>query len=64
MTRLGEATRFSDLEVEEKEIEGIVVRLATPRTLYLMKKDTLRPLDHADANALAAAFHLPAGDKD
>lgn len=64
LTRLGEATCFADLEVEEKELEGIRVRLATPRTLYLMKKDTVRPLDHADANALAAAFGLHASDED
>jgi hypothetical protein len=58
LTRLGEATRFADLQAEDKEIEGICVRLATPRTLYLMKKDTVRPRDHADANALLAAFDL------
>jgi hypothetical protein len=59
LTRLGEATRFADLEAEEREIEGVRVRLATPRTLYLMKKDTVRPIDLADANALMAAFDIP-----
>jgi hypothetical protein len=62
LTRLGEATRFADLKAEEKEIEGIVVRLATPRTLYLMKKDTVRPIDHADANALMTAFDIQANE--
>lgn len=33
-------------------------RVATPRTLYRMKKDTVRAIDHADANALQIAFAL------
>lgn len=58
LTRLGEETLFSDLEAEEKEIEGVRVRVATPKTLYRMKKDTVRPIDHADVLALRAAFEL------
>ncbi|HEY3494315.1 MAG TPA: nucleotidyl transferase AbiEii/AbiGii toxin family protein [Polyangiaceae bacterium] len=58
LTRLGEATLFTDLEAEETEIEGVRIRVATPRTLYRMKKDTVRPIDHADAAALRAAFQL------
>jgi hypothetical protein len=58
LTRLGEATRFADLDVEEKEIEGVRIRVATPATLYRMKKSTVRPIDHADAAALNTAFGL------
>jgi hypothetical protein len=58
LTRLGEATLFADLGVEEKEVEGVRIRLATPATLYRMKKSTVRPIDHADAAALRAAFDL------
>ena len=58
LTRLGEATRYTDLEVEEKVVEGVRIRLASPRTLYRMKKDTVRPVDHADAAALRVAFNL------
>lgn len=58
LTRLGEATKFADLEVEEKNVDSVRVRLASPRTLYRMKKDTVRPIDHADAAALRAAFRL------
>jgi hypothetical protein len=58
LTRLGEATHFSDLQAEDKEIEGVRVRVATPRTLYRMKKDTVRPIDRSDALALRAAFGL------
>lgn len=58
LTRLGAATAFADLEVEHKEVEGVRICLATPRTLYRMKRDTVRPIDHADAAALRAAFDL------
>ena len=58
LTRLGEATHFSDLQYEEKVVEGVRVRVATPRTLYRMKRGTVRPIDHADALALRSAFDL------
>lgn len=58
MTRLGDATRFSDLRAEDKEVAGVRVRLATPGTLYRMKRDTVRPIDRADALALRAAFDV------
>jgi hypothetical protein len=35
------------------------VRVATPRTLYRMKKDTVRPQDRLDAQALRERFDLP-----
>lgn len=62
LTRLGEATHFSDLQAEEKEIEGVRVRVATPRSLYRMKRDTVRPIDRADAMALHSAFDLGEDD--
>lgn len=58
LTRLGEAMSYADLEVEERMIEGVRVRVATPRTLYRMKRGTVHPIDHADAAALRAAFDL------
>jgi hypothetical protein len=58
LTRLGEATTFADLDVEIKSVQGTKVRVATPLTLYRMKKDTVRPIDHADARALRLAFSL------
>lgn len=58
LTRLGEATAFPDLEVETKDVQGTKVRLATPRTLYRMKKDTVRAIDRSDALALRVAFRL------
>ena len=62
LARLGEATRWGDLEVEEKVVEGVRVRVATPRTLSRMKKGTVRPIDHADAALLRAAFGLEEED--
>lgn len=58
LTRLGEATGWADLEAQDREIEGVRIRVATPRTLYRMKRGTVRPIDAADAAALRSAFDL------
>jgi len=44
--------------VEARKIifPGVRVCLATPRQLYEMKRDTVRPQDRADAEALREAF--------
>jgi hypothetical protein len=56
LTRLGEAFRYSDLDVETKAFDGVPVRVVTPRTLWLMKKGTVRPTDRYDADVLAERF--------
>lgn len=56
LTRIGERARFDDLEIEEHDVEGVRVRVVSPRTLYWLKKDTVRPIDQADAMALRRAF--------
>lgn len=58
MTRLGEAAAFDSVAGETKTIEGIPVRVATPAALYRLKKDTVRPLDRQDAEALRRRFDL------
>ena len=58
LTRIGERASFEDLEVEVREIEGVPVHVVSPRTLYWLKKDTVRPIDQADAMALRQAFDL------
>jgi hypothetical protein len=58
ITRIGETTRFEQLRAETKRVEGVEVRVATPGSLYRMKRDTVRPGDAADARALRAAFEL------
>ena len=49
LARLGEAIAFDDLDVEMVEVHGVMVRVATPETLYRLKKDTVRPKDQQDA---------------
>ena len=56
LTRLGEAFRFEDLEIEEKTYGNVRVQVVTPRTLWRLKRDTVRPIDRMDAAALADRF--------
>jgi Nucleotidyl transferase AbiEii toxin, Type IV TA system len=58
LTRLGEFARFEDLEVQEVPLEGVRVRVASPRTLYWLKKGTVRPIDQADAAVLKEMFDI------
>lgn len=58
LTRLGEFARFDDLEAQEVDLKGIRVRVASPRTLYWLKRGTLRPIDRADAEVLREKFNL------
>lgn len=56
VSRLGEAFAYDDLEAEVHTVDGIPVRLATPRTLVRMKRDTVRGKDRQDADALRRKF--------
>lgn len=58
LTRLGEMYSFDNLESQMAEIEGVPIRVVTPRQLYRMKRDTVRPKDRADADALRQAFSI------
>ena len=58
LVRLGDAFRFEDLEAARLPFESITVSVATPRTLYRMKRDTVRPKDRADAAWLRERFGL------
>ncbi len=62
LARLGETIRFDDVEAEDLVIEGVRIRVATPRALYRMKKGTVRPQDRIDAEAIRERFHLPESD--
>ena len=64
LTRLGEATRYDDLEAETIKVRDTAVRVATPMTLYRMKKDTVRAIDRADAQVLKDAFEIEDPDAD
>lgn len=58
LARLGEMFTYDDIEWELREYEGIPVRIATPRMLYRMKRDTIRLQDKADAQMLRDRFNL------
>jgi hypothetical protein len=58
VARLGEAYTFAEIESEWMEHGALRARIATPRMLYRLKKDTVRPLDRADAADLKAKFNL------
>ncbi|MGH8775234.1 MAG: hypothetical protein ACRDWI_08695 [Jiangellaceae bacterium] len=56
--RLGDAFAFDDIEAQLIDIDGTAVPVATPRMLYRMKRDTVRPQDRADAEILRERFDL------
>lgn len=58
LTRLGEAFAFEDLEVARLPFDGLTVSVVTPRTLYRMKRNTVRLKDRADAETLRQRFKL------
>lgn len=58
VARIGDVFEFDDIESEECIVEGVRVRVATPRMLYRMKRDTARPQDRVDAENLRATFGL------
>jgi len=58
VSRIGEAFAFTDIESEVLMVGDLPVRIATPRMLYRMKRDTVRPIDRADAQDLKAKFRI------
>jgi hypothetical protein len=56
--RVGEMFSFGDIESEQVEVAGARATVATPRMLYRMKKDTVRPIDSADAANLSDKFRF------
>lgn len=58
LDHVGDTFRWTDLEWHAVDFRGVPVRTATPRTLYRMKRGTLRPEDRQDALRLAQKFAL------
>lgn len=58
IARLGDAFAYPDVEAEVVDVDGVRVRVATPRMLFRMKRDTVRPQDRADAERLRERFGL------
>ncbi|MEX2550923.1 MAG: nucleotidyl transferase AbiEii/AbiGii toxin family protein [Nitriliruptoraceae bacterium] len=56
VSRLGDAFRFEDLEIERIQAGNVTITVVTPNTLYEMKRDTVRLRDRDDAQRLARAF--------
>ena len=56
LTRLGDAFRYEDLDIEERDYDGVPVKVVTSRTLWRLKKDTVRPVDRFDADVLAERY--------
>lgn len=61
LSRLGEAFSYETIAWEIGELEGVPIRVVTPRTLYTMKKDTVRHKDRFDAEMLREKFLLGEG---
>jgi hypothetical protein len=58
LTRLGELFEFEGLESERVDFGGVTVSVVTPTTLYRMKRGTVRPKDHVDAERVRRRFGL------
>jgi hypothetical protein len=59
LSRLGEAFSYEDVESEFLTTsDGTRISVATPRMLYKMKRDTVRPQDKLDAAVIREAFRL------
>jgi hypothetical protein len=58
MTRLGTAADYDSVEAEIKDVGGVRVRVASPRALYRLKKDTVRAIDRQDAQMLQRTFQI------
>lgn len=56
VTRLGHAFTFNDLELVRMPFGDLTVTVVSARTLYRMKRDTVRLKDQADAAWLKARF--------
>jgi hypothetical protein len=56
VSRLGDAFRFEDLDVQRVKAGRVTITVVTPETLYRMKRDTIRLRDRDDARRLAQAF--------
>lgn len=58
VTRLGDAFTFDDLEIVRVPFDDVEISVVSPRTLYRMKRDTVRLRDRADAALLRERFRF------
>lgn len=62
LVKLGDAFRFEDLDAVRMPFEELIVSVASPATLYRMKRGTVRLKDRADAELLKERFKLDEDD--
>ena len=58
VSRLGDAFTFDDLEIDRVDAGGVQIAVVSVRTLYAMKRDTVRARDRDDAARLRDRFGL------
>jgi len=58
LVKLGEAFEYEDLEVQRLPFEELSISVASPVSLYRMKRDTVRLKDRADAELLRERFQI------
>lgn len=58
LAQLGHSWRFEDIEALVVVWESVAIPVATPQSMYRMKKATSRPIDQADAASLKEKFGL------
>ncbi len=56
LTRLGELYDFASLRSEKVDFAGVAVSVVTAETLWRMKRGTVRPKDHVDAERIVRRF--------
>jgi hypothetical protein len=52
LAKVEDLLAFEDMDSQCMTVEGRMVRVATPETLFRLKKDALRPVDREDARFL------------
>ena len=45
IVKIGTRFKFDDINFQVKEIEGVKIKVATPETLFALKKDSYREID-------------------
>ena len=58
LTRVGDAFAYRDLEIVRLAFDDLTVSVVSPRTLYRMKRATVRLKHRADAELLKERFKL------
>jgi hypothetical protein len=58
LTRLGDLFSFASLTSERVNFGGVTVSVVTPEMLFRMKRGTVRPKGHVDADRIARRFGI------